>query len=284
MTDATRCPDPDALRVLLYDDEGEPDERAALAAHVASCGACAHVVGSLDQTRGMLGAWHAPRMPLGFALVPEARPSLGRQVLYRGGLAAAAVLVLAAASSLARLEVKYDAGGFSVRTGVTASAAPAVVPSAPSAGREPLAAMRPASAPAAAINGDWINRAREADAPWRADLELLSTQLRGELARQAEQLRTSRPSPVVMTAAAMPAPTGPRRSLSDDELVKRVQELLDQSEVRQQQNLALRVTELGRQFELQRQGDIVQVEQALTRIEQQRNELLRRVSATQPRP
>jgi hypothetical protein len=54
--------------------------------------------------------------------------------------------------------------------------------------------------------------------------------------------------------------------------------------VRQQQNLALRVTELGRQFELQRQADIVQVEQTLTRIEQQRNELLRRVSATQPRP
>jgi hypothetical protein len=60
--------------------------------------------------------------------------------------------------------------------------------------------------------------------------------------------------------------------------------MLDQSEVRQQQNLALRVTELGRQFELQRQNDIVQVEQAFQRLEQQRNELLRRVTSTQPRP
>ena len=65
---------------------------------------------------------------------------------------------------------------------------------------------------------------------------------------------------------------------------RRVQARRDRREVRQQQNLALRVTELGRQFAVQRQADIVQVEQTLTRIEQQRTELLRRVSATQPRP
>ena len=34
MTDVTPCPDPDALLVLLYDDEGAPDERACLQAHV----------------------------------------------------------------------------------------------------------------------------------------------------------------------------------------------------------------------------------------------------------
>ena len=72
--------------------------------------------------------------------------------------------------------------------------------------------------------------------------------------------------------------------MTDAQLLARVQELLDQSEIRQQSNLALRVTELGRQFELQRQGDIVQVEQAFQRLEQQRNDLLRRVAAQQPRP
>ncbi|HTV02054.1 MAG TPA: hypothetical protein VMF13_16010 [Luteitalea sp.] len=280
MTDANRCPDPEALLVLMYDDEGEPDERAALAAHVASCGACAHVVGSLDQTRGMLGAWHAPRMPLGFALVQESRPSFGRQFLYKSGLAAAAVLVLAAASSLAQIEVRYDANGFALRTGASqaapAAASAAAPDPAPAAGRQ-LTAGPP--------NAQYLAQVASGDSPWRADLELLSTQLRYELARQAEQIRAARmATPVVMTAAAVPAQTGPRRTLSDEELVKRVQDLLDQSEVRQQQNLALRVTEIGRQFELQRQADIVQVEQTLTRIEQQRNELLRRVSATQPRP
>ncbi len=72
--------------------------------------------------------------------------------------------------------------------------------------------------------------------------------------------------------------------MTDAELLARVQELIDKSEIRQQSNLALRVTELGRQFELQRQGDIVQVEQALQRLEQQRSDLLRRVVAQQPRP
>ena len=72
--------------------------------------------------------------------------------------------------------------------------------------------------------------------------------------------------------------------MTDVELLKRVQDLLDQSEIRQQSNLALRVTELGRQFELVRQSDIVQMEQTLQRIEQQRSDLLRRVASTQPRP
>ena len=81
-----------------------------------------------------------------------------------------------------------------------------------------------------------------------------------------------------------PPSPAPGRSQSDAELLKRVQDLLDQSEIRQQANLALRVTELGRQFELARQSDIVQVEQTLQRIEQQRGDLLRRVAATQPRP
>ena len=86
--------------------------------------------------------------------------------------------------------------------------------------------------------------------------------------------------------AAMQPPASPAqdRTMSDAELLKRVQDLLDQSEIRQQANLALRVTELGRQFELARQSDIVQVEQTLQRIEQQRGDLLRRVAATQPRP
>ena len=286
MTDATRCPDPDALLVLLYDDEGSPDERAALAEHVATCGSCAHVVGSLDATRGMLGAWHAPRLPLGFALVRDPRPSPARQVLWRGGLAAAAVLVLAAASSLARVEVKYDEAGFSLKTGaspiapsVASSVAPPAVPAA-SLAVTPVAMQSVPVAPASATPASDVVAA----APWRADLELLSTQLRSEWARQAEQMRAARPPAATLTAAAAPAQAGPGRSMTDEELIRRVQDLLDRSEVRQQQNLALRVTELGRQFAVQRQADIVQVEQTLTRIEQQRTELLRRVSATQPRP
>ena len=269
MTDVTRCPDPDALLVLLYDDEGEPDERATLLAHVDGCTECADLLTSLDSTRGALGAWHAPRLPLGFALVRTPRSRL-RSVAWTGGLAAAAVLVLAAASSLAQLQISYDASGFTVRTGVARAAT-----------RQAEVAPAVTAVPATAQS--WVNKAAAEDAPWRADLELIATQLRAELARYAQESRAAGQAAPAITRVALPAPT-PGRTMPDDELLRRVQELLDQSEVRQQQNLALRVTELGRQFELQRQADIVQVEQTLTRIEQQRNELLRRVSATQPRP
>ena len=59
MTDVTRCPEPDTLLVLLYDDEGTPEERAVLQDHVDRCPDCADVLTSLDTARGALGAWHA---------------------------------------------------------------------------------------------------------------------------------------------------------------------------------------------------------------------------------
>ena len=278
MTDANRCPDPDTLLVLLYDDEGEPDERATLETHVAGCAACEAVLSSLDSTRGVLGAWHAPRLPLGFAFVRTPVRSRTRPILWTGGLAAAAVLVLAAASSLAQLRVTYDASGLTITTG----GAPVAVTRVVDQDQAPaplVAAPRPASGSAE----NWVDSAGKADAPWRADLELVATQLRSELARYAQEARSAHAAPAPMRVALPTAPPT-ARALSDEDLLRRVQELLDQSEVRQQQNLALRVTELGRQFELARQADIVQMEQTLTRIEQQRNELLRRVGSTQPRP
>ena len=279
MTDPTRCPDPADLLVLLYDDEGDPADRAALEAHLNRCASCAEVMQSLNTTRGALGAWHAPRLPLGFAFVRTPERSRTATVLWRGGLAAAAVLVLAAASSLAQLRISYDQSGFSVSTGAVQAPRPAAA--------APLAGVSSPAAEATAVPAPpqaWVDAATKADAPWRADIELLATQLRGELTRLAEESRRTQPAAVAMRVAVPAAAPAAGRSMTDEELLRRVQDLLDQSEVRQQQNLALRVTELGRQFELVRQADIVQMEQTLTRIEQQRSELLRRVASTQPRP
>lgn len=277
MTEVTRCPEPDALLVLLYDDEGTPDERALLQGHVDRCTQCADLLTSLDSTRGVLGAWHAPRLPLGFALVRGDRSPV-RSFLWRGGLAAAAVLVLASAASLAQLEVTYNADGFTVRTGARPTAAGGAVGTAMS---QPAPERAAAAAPLAPSPQGWVGKASAGEPPWRQDMDLLATQLRSDMSRL---LAESRPAPVGPVRAAVASTAAPGRTMTDAELLKRVQELLDQSEIRQQSNLALRVTELGRQFELQRQGDIVQVEQAFQRLEQQRNDLLRRVAAQQPRP
>jgi hypothetical protein len=207
-------------------------------------------------------------------------------VAWTGGLAAAAVLVLAAAASLARLDITYNQQGLRITTGGGASAAPLAATAAPAtppvASPVPVPA-RPASGGAPPASA-WLNAAANGEPPWRADLDLLATQIRADMTRLVQDARSSTQS-LALRAAAEPPPAGPvRPELAQAELLKRFQDMLDQSEVRQQQNLALRVTELGRQFELQRQNDIVQVEQAFQRLEQQRNELLRRVTSTQPRP
>jgi hypothetical protein len=277
--DATRCPDPDALLVLLYDDEGTPAERAALEAHLASCRECSTLVSSLDLTRGVLGAWHAPRLPLGFAIVRDHAASPARAWLWRSGLAAAAVLVLAAAASLARLEITYDSRGLTLRTGQTREA-----PVAASNSPTPLASpAAPGAGASSAGSQEWVEAATAANPAWRADLDLMEARLRSEFTRALEA-RPATTAPMMVRAAVAPTPDADAQRRQIEDILRRVQELLDQSEIRQQQNLALRVNELGRQFQIQRQSDIDQMEQTLTRIEQQRSELLRRVASTQPRP
>lgn len=273
MNDLTRCPDPDHLITLLYDDEGEAAERAVLAAHVRGCPACADVVAALDGTRDTLGAWPAPRPPLGFAVI-QPRPPAWRQVLPWGGMAAAAMLTLAAAAGIAGLDIRYDAEGFALRTGWQR-------PPGPAAGHQPRPVLEAA---ATAATGDprttWVNRASEGEPPWRADLDLLATHLRTEF-----EARTRAAEARLTEAAATRGPANAPAAIDEERLVQRLAAQIEQSELRQQQNLALRVSELGREFQLRRQADLVQFEQGLARVEQQRRDLIRRVAVSQaPQP
>jgi hypothetical protein len=112
------------------------------------------------------------------------------------------------------------------------------------------------------------------DAPWRTELTALEQRLRDDmLARVATSS-----GPSVSLAASRTA---------DEALLRRVQQLIDESETRQQRNLALRVTELARDFEVQRKADFVQIQQGLGRAEaeaartqQMMNYLVRTASST----
>jgi hypothetical protein len=59
MGDTFHCGDTEALVGFLY-EECETDERAAIAAHLALCSACAADVGALSVTRQQLSAWTPP--------------------------------------------------------------------------------------------------------------------------------------------------------------------------------------------------------------------------------
>jgi hypothetical protein len=125
MTMTMMC-DNDNKELLIGLAYGELDEseRDAVERHLASCAACREEAADLRWMRHHLAAWTPPERDLGFQIVrgtpvPAAaptRPSRFR-VSPAWGLAAAAVLVLAAASAIANLEVRYDANGLVVRTG-----------------------------------------------------------------------------------------------------------------------------------------------------------------------
>jgi hypothetical protein len=50
-------------------------------------------------------------------------------------------------------------------------------------------------------------------------------------------------------------------------VLRQIQALIDESEVRQQRNLALRVAELSRDFDLQRRAALVESKQGLGQLE-----------------
>lgn len=265
MTDASRCVSKDCLVDYLY-DEAPPAERAAVETHLAACEACRREVETLREVRSALARWPTPILATGFRIVAD-EPA-GRRAWWAWGwpalpLAAAATLVLAAAAAVANLELRYGPEGLVVRTGWAALApggAPA--PAARSGETTPAfsqdqtdAALDPAeTAGIPSVRAAWSPAPGAPMArPWQADLASLADELRREF--QASREGNS----------SAPAPVSSRTS--DAELLRRVQAMIDESEIRQQRNLALRVEELSRDFNLQRQADLVEIQRGFGRTE-----------------
>jgi hypothetical protein len=219
--------DKDLLVGYVYDDI-TPADRSRVERHLAECVVCREEVDGMRGTRQLLTAWAPPQPDLGFRMIDHrSRPAWRAWWTPALGLAAA-VLVLAAAAAVANVRVTY--GGVTVQTGWRTSAAAPAVAAAP----EPVDAAR-------------------IDASY-ADIE--------RRVRQLEQSRVSAPA-----AVAVSSPSRADDRPSDEELLRRVRALLSQSESRQQQELALRVAQLVRDFDLQRQADLARIQQGLGRVE-----------------
>jgi hypothetical protein len=78
------------------------------------------------------------------------------------------------------------------------------------------------------------------------------------LDRRLQELETAQPSPGAMTQVSA---SGPR--VSDAEVLRRVRELLSQSETRQNRELALRIRQLAAEFDAQRRVDLATIQQGL---------------------
>ena len=226
----------DLLIAYLYDDI-EPADRATFSAHLHACGRCTRELAALRGVRSTLSSW-APPEPVR-ALAGHEPPAASHELRVTShepratrrswhdvpgwAQVAAAVFVLGVSAAIANVDVRHDAAGWTLRTGWSQ-------PVAPSAG-----APAPAAPPSAAVS----------PAPWRADLAALEQQLRAEF-RAA-------------SARAVPAAS----PMDDAELRRRVRAILDESERRQERELALRVAEVVKDVNAQRQADLVKIDRSL---------------------
>jgi hypothetical protein len=231
------------LVALLYDDVNDMD-RAKVEMHLRACDACREELAGLRDARVDLAAWTPPMPDLGFRIVREMKPSA--KLSWRSwwtpaaGLAAAATLVLAAALSIAHVEIHRGPDGITVRTGW--NTAPVSAQNVNDLGRPGQLRIIPARdtyIPADRLDGDPIaGLVRRVDA--------LETAL-----KQASPTRN---------AALLSART------SDEELIKRVREMLVQSEARQQGELALRIGQVIREFDNKRRVDLERIQDGFTGI------------------
>src|SRR5262249_41166503 len=128
-------------------------------------------------------------------------------------------------------DIRYDQSGLTLRTGWSKPATRAVGPEGP-------------NAPGASTAADSGGR----NAPWRAELTALEAQLRSEI-RSARQ--------------AAPQPLQARSAAVDVDVLRRVRALVDESERRQQRELALRIAEVCRDINAQRQADLTKIDRNL---------------------
>lgn len=220
----------------LY-DELPADERKAFEIHVHDCSACRSELAALGSTRHALALWSPPDPELGFRIVRKEETPPPRRAFWnispQWGLAAAAVLLLSVGAAIANLELRYGSEGFVVRTGWGRSTAPA-----------PAVANNVSAVPVAASSDEW-----------KESLRLLDGRL--------QQLERDRK----ISAASLPEAASAGARTSDAEILREVRKIIAESETRQQRELALRVTQVVRDVDAARVGDLARVEQGLRQIQ-----------------
>ena len=227
----------ETLVAYLY-GEIDPAQRSAFEAHIATCDRCRHELVEMQGLRDRLQDWK----------VPETRPidrDLHSQTLEAASLrrtsawkllrevpawaqVAAALLVLGVSAGIANLTVHYDHNGLTVRTGWSRT---------PTEG--PVEAIKASERPGSDANASTT--------PWRADLSALETRLKTEFHAPERALRSTR------TAI----------SSADSELLQQARALIRESERKQQNELALRIAEVIREFDSKRGTDLVNINQTL---------------------
>jgi hypothetical protein len=243
----------EAIVSYLYgDDDGfGAAERAAFEAHLAGCDRCRTELAEFKSVRASLGNWSPPQ-PAG--LISRQAAGIRRQKARHDrwwrdipAWAQVAAAMLCLGAGAGIANLQVRYDGNGLQVRTGWSTGAAVA----SAGRQ--------VAPAAVSD----------NAPWRTELIALEQRLRADFGQRG--------ATVVDTAAS----TG-----LNTEALRRVRALVDESERRQQRELALRLAEAVREVNAQRQADLVRIDRNIGAMQnntgremlRQRNEMLNYVS------
>ena len=221
------CDDKLWLVTFLY-GECETVERQRVEAHLAVCAACRAEIEALSGLRGRLAGWAAPEPAPDFRVVPAAAAMTPRVSPAALGWALAAAAMLLLAIGVGVANVEIRYGPDGLVVRTGGVAADGV----DAAG---------ATAEVAASAGD---------TPWRTDLAALESALREEMAGATPR-----------GSGAVSGGTG------ESEMLARVHRLIEESERRQQRDLALRFAQLMGESEAQRQADLLRIEQQVGQLE-----------------
>jgi hypothetical protein len=218
----------ETIIAFLYDDL-DAGRRRDFEAHVLTCAVCREEVAALQSVRTQLARWEPPSvLSPQSSIASHSRHSWWR-TMPAWAQVAAALLFLGVSAGIANLDVRYDQNGLAVRTGWSNGSG--------GSGRSSESDVALAAH----------------DAPWRSDLAALEQQLKTEF--HASQVSSS-VGPQSVRAA----------SSADAETLRRVRALLEESEKRQQRELALRVAEVLQDVNRQRQADLVKVDSMQNRL------------------
>lgn len=250
------CTDKDTLLAYIY-GECDAATRGLVDAHLAACPGCADEVAGFGMVRESLSQWSPPGRVGSYRLVLEEdaaapapakvlRPARWWQApVSTLAKVAAGVLLFAGGAALANLEIRYDGDGFVVRTGWQQPAAQVATAPAPAQTTQPVSLVQ--AAPAARPAAD--------PSPWRSDLASVEQQLRDVRQQLATVKAASAP-----VAARVPTQVAGNVSLDENRLMERVYSALDESERRQQLNVATYMSrfasdlQAGRSFDMRRIG------------------------------
>jgi hypothetical protein len=232
MTASFTCGDKDTLVAYLY-DELDPPARRRVEDHLRSCAECASEAAALKDVRVDLAAWAPPQPELGFTIVQASR----------------------APSPEFPARIGWPARGWPREVPAWAQAIAAILVLAVGAAIANVQIRYDAGG--LAITTGWLAptfQAPSADEAWQPALAELASTLRREMRQRDEA-----------TSAAVPAAVRP--SLDGDQTLRRMAAMIEQSERRQRQELALRLTQFGRDFDVQRRSDLMRINQVFGQFE-----------------